>query len=34
MGHDANIAITLDRCCTGHDKVLVKTTISRLPAIV
>ena len=23
MGHDANIAIALDRGCTGHDKILV-----------
>ena len=23
MGHDANIAIALDRGCAGHDKILV-----------
>jgi hypothetical protein len=34
MGHDADIAITLDGGSSGHDKVLVKTTKSRLPTIV
>jgi hypothetical protein len=22
MGHDANIAVTLDGCCAGHEKIL------------
>ena len=34
MGHDADIAIALDWSCAGHDKVLVNSVVSRLPAIV
>jgi len=34
MGHDAYIAITLNWGCSGHDKVLVNSAVSRLPTIV
>ena len=38
MGHDADIAVTLDRCCAGHASISnspgILGTKTELPAVV